>query len=290
MKNTAIPGRSHESRLKPPSEGGHARAVTMRPVPAVKRSIDILFHLGKSDEPPGVSSIARSLGIVPSSCLHILRELALGGLVHFDAARKTYSLGPGILTLARAVHKKDLFVERAQDCIERIGAEFGVKATASVYDGHGHIVVVASTQEDDDVHIHIPVGRRTPMLASATGRLVAAYGDMSIAELKEAFAKVRWQNAISFKQWQAEVDVARTQGMAIDDGCYRRGITIIATPVFGSDGVPDKFIGALAVTGLLNAKSKRELVEALKDGAAQLGLELGGGRPQNAPGVLPKKR
>ncbi len=251
------------------------RAVTVRPVPAVKRGIDILFHMARAREPHGVSRIARDLGILPSSCLHILRELVAGGLARFDASRKTYALGPGILTLARAVSGNDAMVELAQGHIERIARRFGVKATASVYDGQGHIVVVASTAEDDDVHIHIPVGRRVPMMASATGRLLAAYREWDAAELKEAFAKVRWQDPISFRQWQAEVATVKANGMAIDDGRYRKGITIIATPVFGADGVADKFIGALAVSGQLNARARRELGQALKDAAAQISRGLG---------------
>ena len=113
------------------------------------------------------------------------------------------------------------------------------------------------------------------MLASATGRLIAAYGSWSQAQLKESFAKVLWQNPIDFRQWQAEVATVRANGMAIDDGCYRRGITIIATPVFGPDGVADKFIGALAVAGQLSAKSSKELGRALKDAAREISAGLG---------------
>jgi DNA-binding IclR family transcriptional regulator len=251
------------------------KGMTVRPVPAVKRGIDILFHMARAGEPHGVSRIARDLGILPSSCLHILRELVAGGLVRFDTQRKTYTLGPGILTLARAVSGRDVMVELAQGHIERIAQRYGVKATASVYDGQGHIVVVASSEDDEDVHIHIPVGRRVPMLSSATGRLLAAYGQWGTAELRDSFAKVRWQEPLDFRTWQAEVAAVRAQGMAIDDGRYRKGITIIATPVFNADGTTDKFIGALAVTGQLNAKSRRELAQALKDAAAEISRGLG---------------
>lgn len=274
MKTLTVPAEGHRPRALPPRR---AKTVTVRPVPAVKRGIEILFHMARAEEPHGVSRIARDLGILPSSCLHILRELVAGGLARFDDERKTYTLGPGILTLARAVSGKDAMVELAQGHIERIARRFGVKATASVYDGQGHIVVVASTQDEDDVHIHIPVGRRVPMLASATGRVLAAYGDWPVARLRQEFAKVRWQEPLSFDQWQREVGAVRAQGMAIDDGRYRRGITIIATPVFGADGVADKFIGALAVTGLLSARLRRELAQALKDAAAEISAGLGWG-------------
>ena len=93
--------------------------------------------------------------------------------------------------------------------------------------------------------------------------------------MRSAFAKVRWQNPIAFKQWQSEVAAVKDAGLAIDDGCYRSGITIFATPVFGPDGVADKFIGALAVTGQLNAKRRKALGQALKDAAATISRGLG---------------
>ena len=278
MKNIVMPANSDATRrlsTRVAQPKGDARSPSIRPVPAVKRGIEILFHLARAGEPHGVSRIARDLGILPSSCLHILRELVGGGLARFDPLRKTYSLGLGLLTLSRAVHGKDAMVELSQEHLENIACKFGVKATASVYDGQGHIVVVASTQNDDDVHIHIPVGRRVPMMASATGRLLAAYGDWSATQLKEAFDKVHWQNSVGFRRWQAEVAQVRDSGMAFDDGCYRKGITIIAAPVFGADGVADKFIGALAITGQLNARSRRELTQSLKDAAAEISRGLG---------------
>ena len=120
MNTIARPRVSHAPRAIPArGQGEGARPMTVRPVPAVKRSIEIRFHLAKAEKSHGVSRIARDLGILPSSCLHILRELVAGGLARFDAERKTYSLGPGILTLSRAVHDRDAMVELAQKHIDR---------------------------------------------------------------------------------------------------------------------------------------------------------------------------
>ena len=47
-----------------------------------------------------VHAVAHATGMIPSTCLHILRELVVEGLVGFDEITKRYSLAPGILTLA----------------------------------------------------------------------------------------------------------------------------------------------------------------------------------------------
>lgn len=212
--------------------------------------------------------------MVPSSCMHILRELVAAGLARFEPEGKTYSLGPGILTLARKLEGKDGFVRHAQPHLERIGRSFGVKANASMVDNQGHIVVVASTHEEDDVHLHVAVGQRVPMLASATGRLIAAHQSWSMDELRKAFAKVRWQRPIEFERWYREVENARIRQLAIDDGWYRRGITIIAVPVPGRPGRAERFIGALAVKEQLDAATRRNLARALQEAAHAIARAL----------------
>ena len=49
-----------------------------------------------------MKAIAQSLAMVPSTCLHILRVLVDEELVKVDATKR-YSLGAGMLSLARSV-------------------------------------------------------------------------------------------------------------------------------------------------------------------------------------------
>ena len=75
----------------------------MRPVPAVSRSIAILRLLGEARPGLGVKAIADRLGLVPSTCLHILRVLVEENLVQIEPATKRYSLAAGMISLARSV-------------------------------------------------------------------------------------------------------------------------------------------------------------------------------------------
>ena len=45
--------------------------------------------LGRNSEPMGVNAIAQSLGLVPSTCLHILRVLVQEQLLRIDAPSAT---------------------------------------------------------------------------------------------------------------------------------------------------------------------------------------------------------
>src|SRR3712207_7135483 len=82
---------------------------THRAVPAVTRAVAILRLLASSDVPMGVNMIAGRLGIVPSTCLHILRVLVTEELVRVDSESKRYSLDAGVLTLARTMLRPTSF-------------------------------------------------------------------------------------------------------------------------------------------------------------------------------------
>jgi DNA-binding IclR family transcriptional regulator len=98
----------------------------VRPVPAVTRSIAILRLLGSSPSPLGVKAIADELDLVPSTCLHILRVLVDEELLKVDPATKRYSLGPGMLALARSALKRGGFNDVVQPYLDDISAKFGV--------------------------------------------------------------------------------------------------------------------------------------------------------------------
>ena len=90
-------------RQKQPSSQSRKLANTIKEskAPAISRAAAILRLLGKSDAPLGLQTIARTLDLVPSTCLYVLRALVAEELVAFDADTKRYSLEAGVLTLAR---------------------------------------------------------------------------------------------------------------------------------------------------------------------------------------------
>ena len=89
------------SRPSPAQDKQLAKAVRESKAPAISRAAAILRLLGKSDTPLGLQTIARTLGLVPSTCLYVLRALVAEEFVAFDKDTKRYSLEAGVLTLAR---------------------------------------------------------------------------------------------------------------------------------------------------------------------------------------------
>lgn len=227
---------------------GRPGPARLRQVPAVTRAAAILRVLGRSDEPLGVNRIARELGLVPSTCLHILRALVAEQLAMFDPATKRYSLGAGILTIARSYLQRNTFSRVVQPTLDLLADHRGVTAIGVQIVSPDHMVVVALSRSKLPLRLHVDVGNRFPALISATGRCLAAFGGYPWSEIRRRFRGLRWDSPPSLREWRAEIDATRTNGYSIDEGRYLRGVTILAVPVLNARGVMTHGIAAIAVS------------------------------------------
>ena len=252
-------------------------AVKLSKAPAIARAAAILRLLGKAEVPLGLQPIARELGLVPSTCLYVLRALAAEGLVSFDAATKRYRLDAGILTLARQYLRSDPFADIAQASLDRIAAEHGMTALGVQISGLDHIVALAVSESDGNFSLSTRVGSRFPALISATGRCIAAFGQHDPARLRRRFDTLRWDNPPGFDQWMEQVDAARRHGYAVDAGHYIAGVHVLAAPVFSTSAEPSHALVALGLEGAIRAAGPDRLGDTLRKEAALVSARLGDG-------------
>lgn len=241
--------------------------------PAIARAAAVLRLLGKRGAPMGVQAIARELGLVPSTCLYVLRALVAEELVAFDPDTKRYALDAGVLTLARAWLRKDRFSDLAQPALDRIAREFGTTTLGVQVFGLDHIIVTAMSQSERNFQLSTQVGSRFPALVSATGRCIAAFGDRALPDLKPRFDALRWEDAPSWPEWCAQVVEARQTGVAVDAGHYISGVTVAAAPVWKSGRTPSHALVAIGIGAALREELgglKQALVGAARSLSEQL--------------------
>jgi DNA-binding IclR family transcriptional regulator len=204
----------------------------VRPVPAVSRAVAILRLLGRSPNAMGVKAIAESLGMVTSTCLHIVRVLVGEGLLRVDESTKRYSLGSGLLSLGRSAIQANSFPSVVQPVLDRIAAKWGVTAMAAEVNDLDHMIVVALSKSHAPFRLHVDVGSRFPALISATGRLAAAFSQYPRYTIEKRFRLLKWASPPDYESWKSEVELARTRNYSIDYGNYISGVTLVAAPVF----------------------------------------------------------
>jgi DNA-binding IclR family transcriptional regulator len=240
-------------------------------VPAVRRAAAILSALAAANGPMNLSEVARSINILPSSCLHILRELAATRLVACDLRTKTYRLGPKLVELARAALRQDPLAELVQPHLNSIASTYGVTATASAVSDDNHMVLIAFAHPPVSMSLNVTLGGRVPLMSGAAGRCLAAFENYSRSDLRTAFSKVRWQMPLEFAPWLFEVETVRRTGYSIDRGAFTKGVTTIAVPVRSADGSIRCVIGVGVISAQLESPLMTQAIAALKRAALEIG-------------------
>jgi DNA-binding IclR family transcriptional regulator len=242
----------------------------VRAVPAVTRAVAILRLLSRSRTPLSLKTIAETLGIVPSTALHILRALVAEQLLQVDPQTRQYRLGVGMLPLARAVLENGDFPTLARPKLEELSRRYGVTALGVEVPDLDHMIVVALARAQTPVRLHVDVGSRFPALISATGRCVAAFTAHPWNEVEKRFARLRWHNPPDYASWCKEVDAARRRGFSIDRGNYIAGVTIVAVPVLNSRGTISHTIAAVGLGSQLDRASSLSLARDMRAAAQEI--------------------
>jgi DNA-binding IclR family transcriptional regulator len=267
---------SEQRQRRPRPDRALARAVQASKAPAISRAAAVLRLLGKSDAPLGVHSIARELGLVPSTCLHVLRALVAEEFVSFDPDSKRYALEAGVLTLARHWLRRNRFTDLAQPVLDRIGEDFDVTVLGVHIVGLDHIIVVALSQSGQNFQLSTQIGSRFPALISATGRCIAAFGDHSEAELEARFKTLRWDEPPTLDEWKTQVNQTRARGFAVDAGNYISGVTVVAAPVWKTRANLSHALVAIGIGSAVKRAGLAALQEALLAAAQTLSNQLCG--------------
>lgn len=253
------------SSLTSAAPAAKPRAATrVRAVPAVTRSIAILRLLGEMKQGLGVKAIADSLGLVPSTCLHILRVLVSEELVRMDPDTKRYTLGSGMIRLAKSVLDKGGFAQLVQPVLDQIAAAYGVTAMGVEITRRESVVVLALSKSNQPFRLHTDVGSEFSNLISATGRLVAAHSDENWTQLRKKFNAITWDKAPAFDSWKKEVEQARARGWALDRDNFVEGLTVVAVPLFDGAGHMTHTLVAAGLSGHLTAAAAQKMASELK--------------------------
>lgn len=200
-------------------------------VGSVSAALAILRVLGRDGSPRGVTAIARELSLSPSSCFNILKTLVSEGFVDFDSDRKHYSLGLGVLTVARRVLDPAAVFPQLRDKLETLAIRYSVTSGLWRLSGD-RFVLTGYAESDNENRILLTVGKRLPVLAGASGRCVTAFNELDAKAVRSEFAKVRWANPPTFGNYMSQVETTREKGWALDRNSYNQGLTVIAVPIF----------------------------------------------------------
>jgi DNA-binding IclR family transcriptional regulator len=151
-----------------------------------------------------VSELARRAEISKPTCMGIARALVAAGYLDCDPRKKTYGLGPALITAGRAALESVAPLALVHDEASALSERFGLPTTAAAFD-QGHLVIIERAGPESTYDPLIQIGIRLP-LVPPTGKMAMIFGGDDEIE--------RWLDRGS--EYGERVDRARLAEVAAD--------------------------------------------------------------------------
>jgi DNA-binding IclR family transcriptional regulator len=238
----------------------------------VIHALRVLELLKNSWEPLGVRRIARDLGMSAASVHRILKSLQAFGFVQQSEDDRAYRLGWGLLDYSGVMLTTTRLSKIAADSARRLRDVTGETVTVQERVGNDRVCVL-SEEGTHQLRRHVPLGRRVPLFAGASGRAVLALLPTHEIEAILAAHPTRFpaDGSLVDETWlRNELEATRTSGLAVSIGETVADVSSSATPILRFDGLP---AGSIAVSG----PAARWTLEAIANHRVELlriGLEL----------------
>ena len=236
------------------------RDTKQQEVRSVRTAFEVLEALAASEEPLGVTEIARALGITKTRGYRHLRTLLGSGYVTQDARTEKYQAGIKLFLLGQKVAARHSFLSAARKVMRPLRDAVGHTVTVSHLE-EGAVVVLDMVRGSSPFEIGTKPGSRFPLDRSAQGKIALAFGSWGVTKQR---AKLR-----------KDVRLSRERGWAVAPEEILRGVNALAAPIFFADGSLAGTIALVDSVELLPAEPSRRQIGAILDAARRASVELG---------------
>lgn len=232
-----------------------------------------------AQEPEGLSNaeISRKLQIPKSSASYILRTLETQGYLHRDGESGKYRVGLKILSLSRGALSGIDVREVALPIMRHLVEKTNLTCHLAILDGP-EAVYIEKVEPTGFIRMDTWVGRRMRVHATSVGKALVAYIPPERLEKiisDQAMEKRTPKTITTLPRLLKELEKVRTQGYAVDDEENNLGARCVGAPVFNQQGMIEASLGLSGTINQVNGQSMPRIVEALKDSARHISMQLG---------------
>lgn len=215
-------------------------------VQSVDRAVSVLELLALQGE-AGVTEMAAELGVHKSTAFRLVSALELRGLVEQTGDRGKYRLGFGIIRLAGATVGQLDLTQQGRPVCEALAAELGETVNLAVADA-GVVINVDQVWGSASVMSHNWIGRRTPLHATSSGKVLLAYMDTqsrdeALAAPLEAFTEQTYTEHAPLRD---ELKQIFDSGIGYSLEEFEMGLNAVAAAIHSYEG---SIVAALSVAG-----------------------------------------
>lgn len=242
----------------------------------VERVVDVLELLADEGADLGVTEIGARIGVHKATASRLLGTLAGRGLVAQDPDTGRYRVGLGLVRLAGATLADLDVVRAARPVLEDLSERAHETTNLGVLDQE-EVVYVDQVTGQHAITMANWIGRRSPVHASSSGKVLMAFGDPELRErlLRGRLVRLTDHTIVDRDALSAQlVDVAR-RGYAQTVGELEERLNVVAAPVFSAGG---RAIAALSISGpafRLPARDQPRLGSLVRDAALDVSRRMG---------------
>ena len=202
-------------------------------VQAVERSLGLLEKVVAAAGEIGLRELGQASGLPVGTTHRLLKALVNQGFVSHNPLTRRYAVGPTALSMAAKIGSSRSLTQLAMPYLQKLVELTGESANLAALDGEG-IVYLAHVEAARTVRMFTKVGNRVPLHATGTGKAILA--SMSGEQRRVLLAGQRLRrytpNTITDRRkLDAELEMIRKRGYAIDAGELEEGVHCIAVPV-----------------------------------------------------------
>ena len=256
------------------------------PSVAVERALGMLEAVAQAPDGLRNAEISRKLQIPKSSASYILRTLEKQNYLNRDAQSGRYRVGLKILSLSRGALSGIDVREVALPIMRHLVEKTNLTCHLAILDGP-EAVYIEKVEPTGFIRMDTWVGRRMRVHATSVGKALVAHIPQERLEkmiADRAMEKRTTKTITTLPRLLKELEKVRAQGYAVDDEENNLGARCLGAPVFDQQGHIEASLGLSGTINQVNAQTMPRIIEALKDAARHISMQLGYRAPRRTAG------
>lgn len=207
-------------------------------IQSIERCFTILGHLSSPEAVLTLEDLTQKTGLTKTTCFRFLKTMRRLELVEQDTDRKTYQLGPAVVSLGLKALKGMNLRRAALPVLQKLRDETEETVNLSLLSGT-EIIFIERVMSDYLVNANINVGDRLPVYCASMGKVILAF--MSEEHAAEIISQLDFKGKtertlVSPASLWKELAEIRARGYALNDEELERGLRAVAAPIMGYAG------------------------------------------------------
>ena len=263
-------------------------------IQSIEAGTRLLKTLASSHRSMMLKDLAKGAGMAPAKAHRYLVSFIRSGLIAQDQGTGRYDLGPFALELGLSSLARLDLVRLADPVIEQLCDDIDETVALAVWGNFGP-TVIRMIEPSSTITVSLRPGAVLPLTSSATGRAFVAF-NRSPAVRRQFDAEVKQlakERGIAITKVHEEVDPTlseiRSHGLSRASGSLTPGINGFSAPVFDYTGAMVASLTTLGAVGHFDVAWLSPLADRVRQAAAELSRQLGGGSNSPASAVTDKQ-